>query len=63
LEIDEYAAKIVRRVFELFKNQESARSIADKLNCEGVLVDGEKQYAIDIRYKFQNALELKKIAS
>jgi hypothetical protein len=37
LEIDEYAAKIVRRVFELFKNQESARQIADKLNREGVL--------------------------
>ncbi|MCL2576780.1 MAG: recombinase family protein [Defluviitaleaceae bacterium] len=37
LEIDEYAAKIVRRIFELFKNRESARQIADKLNRENVL--------------------------
>ena len=37
LEIDEYSSKIVRRIFELFKNQESARHIADKLNHENVL--------------------------
>ena len=37
LVIDEYAAKIVRRIFDYFKNNESARSIANTLNQEGIL--------------------------
>jgi len=37
LEIDEYSSKVVKRIFELFKNQESARHIADKLNHEKIL--------------------------
>ena len=44
LAIDKVAGEIVRRIFTLFKNHESARSIAGMLNQEGVLTPQNYYY-------------------
>lgn len=46
LVVDESAAKVVKRIYELFKNHESARRIADILNKEGIMTPQNHYYQL-----------------